>query len=375
LLSIHQQLQLQMSDAFRDLLRKVGSGSHTSEHLTREEAAAATRMMLQQEATPAQIGAFMIAHRIKRPTGEELAGMLDAYDQLGPSLSAISSVTLPIVMGIPYDGRSRTAPLSPLVTLIVTAAGCPVVLHGGRRMPTKEGIPLVEIWQALGIDWSTLALEQVQTIFAETKVGFVYLPTHFPLANQLVPYREQIGKRPPFATVELFWCPYKGESLLVSGFVHPPTEEMARSAFALRGTERFITVKGLEGSCDLPRDRTCIIGVNQELDGEFTFERLLLHPRDYGFAAEEVPLLPTPKLVVEMQAVLQGSQTELSQAAIWNSGFYLWRSGLCSSLEAGFAHAEEVLASGQAAQKLTELAQAVQTIEDATSKSLLKTPL
>ncbi|WAL58659.1 anthranilate phosphoribosyltransferase family protein [Thermocoleostomius sinensis] len=364
-----------MSDAFRDLLRKVGSGSHTSEHLTREEAASATRLMLQQEATPAQIGAFMIAHRIKRPTGEELAGMLDAYDQLGPKLNTISSMTLPIVMGIPYDGRSRTTPVSPLVTLILAAAGCPVVLHGGRRMPTKEGIPLVEVWQALGVDWTTLSLEQTQAVFAETSVGFVYLPTHFPLSDNLVPYREQIGKRPPFATVELFWCPYAGEALLISGFVHPPTEEMARSAFALRGTRQFITVKGLEGSCDLPRDRTCIVGINQMVNGESTFERLLLHPRDYGFAAEEVPLLPTPKLLAEMQAVLQGGQTELSKAAIWNSGFYLWRSGLCPDLEAGFTVAEELLTTGKAAQKLAELTQAVQVIDGTTGKNLLKTSL
>jgi anthranilate phosphoribosyltransferase len=61
-----------MSNAFRELLKKVGSGVHTGKDLTREEAATATRMMLLQEATPAQIGAFMIAHRIKRPTSEEL---------------------------------------------------------------------------------------------------------------------------------------------------------------------------------------------------------------------------------------------------------------------------------------------------------------
>ncbi len=67
-----------MSDRFRELLKKVGSGQHTKKDLTRSEAATATQMMLQQEATPAQIGAFMIAHRIKRPTGIELAGMLDA---------------------------------------------------------------------------------------------------------------------------------------------------------------------------------------------------------------------------------------------------------------------------------------------------------
>ena len=69
-----------MSKAFRDLLRKIGSGPHTGENLSRAEAATAMRLMLQQEATPAQIGAFMIAHRIRRPTGAELAGMLDAYE-------------------------------------------------------------------------------------------------------------------------------------------------------------------------------------------------------------------------------------------------------------------------------------------------------
>jgi anthranilate phosphoribosyltransferase len=80
-----------MSNKFRDLLKKVGSGNHTSESLSRAEAADATRMMLLGEATPAQIGAFMIAHRIKRPTGEELAGMLDSYEELGPKLQPIPS--------------------------------------------------------------------------------------------------------------------------------------------------------------------------------------------------------------------------------------------------------------------------------------------
>ncbi|MFM7426796.1 MAG: hypothetical protein ACKO7W_17665, partial [Elainella sp.] len=209
-----------MSDAFRDLLRKVGSGSHTSENLTRAEAAAATAMMLRQEATLVQIGAFMIAHRIKRPTGEELAGMLDAYDQLGPKLTAVESRYRTLVMGIPYDGRSRTAPISPVTALLLTTVGCPVVMHGGRRMPTKAGVPLVELWQGLGLSWMGLTLAQVQQIFQQTGLGFVYLPSHFPLAEALVPFREQLGKRPPFATAELFWSPYAGEALMVSGFVH-----------------------------------------------------------------------------------------------------------------------------------------------------------
>jgi anthranilate phosphoribosyltransferase len=345
-----------MSTVFRDLLRKVGSGSHTSENLTRAEAAQATEMMLTQTATPAQIGAFMIAHRIKRPTGEELAGMLDAYDQLGPKLTAVPAAYPALVMGHPYDGRSRTAPLAPLTALILTAVGCPVVLHGGRRMPTKEGVPLAEIWQGLGVDWTALSLSHVQQVFAETGLGFVYLPHHFPLAEALVPYREQIGKRPPFATVELFWCPYAGDATVVSGFVHPPTEDMGRTAFALRGDQRLITVKGLEGSCDLPRDRTCIVGISQS---GAELERLLLHPRDSGFAAAEVPLLPTAELIAAMQDVLQGQPGELMQAAIWNGGFYLWQCGHCPSIEAGFAEAKQLLTSGKVAEKLAEISLAV----------------
>jgi len=343
-----------MSEAFRNLLRKVGSGPHTSEDLTRTEAAAATRMMLTQDATPAQIGAFMIAHRIKRPTGEELAGMLDAYDELGPKLAPIAATVPAVVMSIPYDGRSRTAPVSPLVALMLTTMGCPVVMHGGRRMPTKEGIPLVKIWQGLGIDWSTLSLPQVQQVFEQTRLGFVYLPTHFPLAEKLVPYREEIGKRPPFATVELFWCPYAGEALLVSGFVHPPTEGMAQSAFALRGTDRFMTVKGLEGSCDLPRERTCIIGIHKP-ESETDLERLLLHPRDYGFDAAEVTLQNEAQYLKQLKTVLQGEPSELLESTVWNGGFYLWQSGLCPDLAIGLKEARRLLQSGKVLQCLQEL--------------------
>ncbi|GAB4376606.1 MAG: anthranilate phosphoribosyltransferase family protein [Elainellaceae cyanobacterium] len=355
-----------MSDTFRELLRKVGSGPHTSQDLTRTESAIATHMILTQEATPAQIGAFMIAHRIKRPTGEELAGMLDAYDQLGPKLRAISAAYPAMVMGIPYDGRSRTAPINVLTALILTAAGCPVVLHGGRRMPTKEGLPLVEIWQGLGVDWSQIALEQAQQIFEKTLLGFVYLPNHFPLADRVVPYRQQIGKRPPFATVELFWCPYEGDAIVISGYVHPPTEEMAKSAFALRGINHFLTVKGLEGSCDLPRDRTCIIGINN-LAADPTFERLLLHPRDYDFASAEVPLASTDKLLADIQAVLQGSPCSLMESAVWNGGFYLWQSGACADFQLGLATARDLLTSGKAAQKLSELMKTTTALQQSVS--------
>ena len=161
--------------------------------------------------------------------------MLDAYDELGPKLQPIDSPT-PVILGIPYDGRDRTSPISPLTALLLAAVGQPVVMHGSDRMPTKYGVPLVEIWQALGVDWTGLSLTQTQQVFEITGIGFVYLPQHFPLAQSIFEYRDQIGKRPPFATMELIWCPYAGDAQIISGFVHPPTEIMFQVAFAMRGT-------------------------------------------------------------------------------------------------------------------------------------------
>ena len=142
-----------MSEEFRELLKKVGSGTYTSKNLTRSQAATATRMMLLQEATPAQIGAFMIAHRIKRPTPEELAGILDALIQIGSKLEAGSHHNhQQVVLGNPYDGRARTVPVTIITALILASADIPVVLHGGDCMPTKYGIPLVKIWQQLVVN-------------------------------------------------------------------------------------------------------------------------------------------------------------------------------------------------------------------------------
>ncbi|WP_199248145.1 anthranilate phosphoribosyltransferase family protein [[Phormidium] sp. ETS-05] len=354
-----------MSDAFRELLKKIGSGPHTGENLTREEAKSAMGMMLQGVATPAQIGAFLIAHRIKRPTGEELAGMLDACEthcQLLPSVNVSSPV---LVFGCPYDGRSRTAPLTAITALILATAGQTVLMHGGSRMPTKYGIPTIDVWQSLGVNWQGLSLSQLQQVLTTTGIGFAYLPDRFELAFNLVTYRDQIGKRPPLATMELIWSPIAPPYHLVAGFVHPPTEDMFRDALALRGVNSFTLIKGLEGSCDLPRERTVIIGLVD--DGKF--ERMHLHPREYGVAGQNVPLStttisPTSPLVAQMQGVLAGkpAEKEFIQSAIWNGGFYLWRCGLCPDIQTGIATAETLLTTGKAAAKLRELTAALSKV-------------
>ncbi len=343
-----------MSQIFREFLKKVGSGRHTSKDLSRVEAQTALEMMLRQEATPAQIGAFLIAHRIKRPTGIELAGFLDAYEHLGPTLPALSAPSPVIVFSVPYDGRSRTAPVLPITALILAASGCPVLLHGGNRMPTKYGVPLVDLWQGLGVDWSHRSLSQIHQVLSECGLGFVYLPEQFPLAQDMVAFRDQVGKRPPLATTELLWQPYLGEHHLIAGFVHPPTENMMREALALRGTDHFTTVKGLEGSCDLPCDRKAILGLNHPTSDP-TWQRLILSARDYDLGGPEISYTSTEALLEQFHAVLNGQTCELMSAVLWNAGFYLWHVGISSSLNEGLQAAENALTTGTAKQTLVQV--------------------
>lgn len=345
-----------MSQTFRELLKKVGSGRHTSKDLNRAEAQTALELMLQQEATPAQIGAFLISHRIKRPTGEELAGFLDAYEQFGPTLPPLPNHPKLVVFSVPYDGRSRTACVLPLTALLLAAAGCSVLMHGGDRMPTKYGVPLIELWHGLGVDWTHRSLADISQAIHQCKLGFIYLPDQFPLAQGLVEFRDQVGKRPPLATTELLWHPYQGDHHLISGFVHPPTENMMREALALREVHQFTTVKGLEGSCDLPRDRKAILGINDP-EQDPTWQRLILSARDYDLHGPEIPYHSTETLLEQFQTVLNGQTCDLMPAVLWNAGFYLWHLGISTSLNEGLQEAEHLLLTGTAKQTLGQVQQ------------------
>lgn len=143
----------------------------------------------------------------------------------------------------------------------------------------------------------------------------------------------------------------------ICGYVHPPTEQRFCDAFHLHGIPNFTTVKGLEGSCDLPRDRTNILGLG---NGSF-LDRLCLHPRDHGFNHTELPLtepLDWSSLIAPLEKTAIPDQHR--QALLWNSGFFLWRCGPASDLDSGINLAQELLDSGQVAHTLALLQSAVE---------------
>ena len=321
---------------FRELIGKVGSGEHTSTGLDRQEAAEAMDLMLQGRVADAQMGAFLIAHRIRRPHPTELSGMLDSYRRCGPVLETPGR--RPLCFGVPYDGRSRTAPLLPLVALVLASDAVPVVLHGGDPMPVKFGVTLAELFSAIGITWTGLPLEAVQRRLDRHGLALTHQPDHFAWAERLVPVRDAIGKRPPVASLELLWTPHRGEHLLVSGFVHPPTETRAWQALQDCGETDLLTVKGLEGSTDLPTSRA---GITARVR-HGTNERILLHPRDHGITSAEVPWQGLEAWRSEALAALCG-EGALVPALRWNVAAYLWFAGRFERLEDALEQATALL--------------------------------
>ena len=340
-----------MSSEFRELLKKIGSGAHTHKNLTFDEASLALEMMFKEVATPAQIGAFLIAHRIKRPTAEELGGMLNRYNKSGAVLSPIQNNKPLTILGIPYDGRTRTAPISPLTALMLSAMNVPVLMHGGDSMPTKYGLTLVEIWQSLDVDLTKLSVSEVDNLLATTNFGFLYLPQHYPLAYSLVTYREQIGKRPPLATLELIWHPYEADSHIMAGYVHPPTENMIRGALQRNEKKKFTLIKGMEGSGDLKRSQTNIISIDKA-DSEEGFAYLKVNHATYDLAGNDPVLEDQATYFNQLKETIAGKPTQLTESAILNGAFYLWRCDVTETIEDGLTMAENLLSTGKLQQQL-----------------------
>tara|TARA_Y100001968_G_scaffold331983_1_gene388554 strand:+ start:1037 stop:2092 length:1056 start_codon:yes stop_codon:yes gene_type:complete len=337
-------------DRFKNYLRKIGSGQETGRSLKRKESEDALKLILEEVPTPAQIGAFLIAHRIKRPTSKELAGMLDTYQKLGPCLKSQKGDKKPICFGMPFDGRSKTAPIYPLTTLILLSAGQPVVLQGGRRMPVKYGITSEELFSALELPLKGLTITNVKKCFIEKNLAFIYQPDHFPLAENLISYREEIGKRPPIASMELMWTSHQGDHIHVSGFVHTPTEERHWEALKLHGEKHIITIKGLEGGVDLPISRSSQIGLVKNTESN----RFSLHARDHGKEDKDLSWKDI-NIWKEWAYEALNNKGPLKKAVQWNAGVYLWLTGISDNIDEGIKKADLLISSGAARKTLINL--------------------
>ncbi len=337
-------------EKFKAHLRKIGSGEQTSSGLTREAAAEALILMMNDIPTPAQIGAFMIAHRIRRPEPQELAGMVDTYLTVGPRLQSNNNQHWPICFGMPLDGRTKKTPIYPLTTLVLLAAKQPVVLHSANSMPVKYGVSTEELFRMLGLCLSGLSLKQVQDGFLENDLAVIHQPDHFPLAESLIPYRDQIGKRSTIASMELLWTAHEGKHLLVTGFVHPPTQERHIKTLKMLGETHIFTIKGLEGGTDLPISRFS----KSSLIKNQTHKNIVLNPKEYSLNGTDLPFNEIEQWKLDSLQALNG-KGPLANALIWNSAVYLWFSEKVKTIDKGIEEVRNLTQSGSVETLLKKL--------------------
>lgn len=345
-----KEINTASKERFKCFLRKIGSGENTSKSMNREEAAEALEIMLKEEASPAQIGAFMIAHRIRRPKPNELAGMLDTYKKFGPKLISLPGSKAPICFGMPFDGRNKTAPIYPLTTLILVSHEQPVILQGGREMPVKYGVTTRELFSLLGLELQNIPLETVQNGFQENKFAFIYQPDHFPMAEVLINYRDEIAKRTTIATIELLWSVHEGQHLLINGYFHPPTEDLGLKTLQKHGERNLIFIKGLEGSVDISINHKSTSG---HLKNE-QYQHLTLNPLDYNLSSKEVKWEGKETWLQQALEAIN-DKGPLRNSLIWNSAIYLWFSGMANDLEDGIEKAYASLKTGIANDTLLRL--------------------
>ena len=126
-----------MSNSFQPFIQAVGRGQKLKRDLTYQESKDAFRMILQREATDIQVGAFLIAQRVKGEGVDEIRGLVDLMREefmvrIQPQVENL------LDLACPYNGKTRTAQLAPAVALTLLAAGVPSVLHGRRRGPHQN---------------------------------------------------------------------------------------------------------------------------------------------------------------------------------------------------------------------------------------------
>lgn len=331
--------------AFIPFIKAVGRGEKLKRDLTYDEAMDAMRLILQGRAAEAQIGAFLIAQRVKGEAVDEVLGFRDVVRQefIYPIAPRVQGL---LDLGTPYDGKSKTAQLTPAIAIVLAEAGVPVVLHGDEGIPTKEGVTPSLVLHALGVN-SRLNGKDVTGMIEKTGFGFLHAAHFMPAWHNLTPIRRLFGLRTVLNTVEKLFNPANAP-YQISGFFHANYIKRIRSTQS--GQQASWIVQGEEGSIEMRAGRrTPIYGVRAEDD-------LILDTHQLGLPPQErEPIPPDISLHAQLNAsVLAGQPSPAANQVILTAGAILMLLGAASELADGVRRGQKILTSG-AAQKRLEL--------------------
>ncbi len=351
------------------ILKRIATGPELSKDISREEACAGMRCVLDGEVDAVQAGIFLIALRMKRETDDENCGVLEAV--LEATRSAVAPVEEAVNIVDPYDGFNRTLPASPFLPPVLAACGVAAVSHGVESMGPKYGVTHRQVLRAAGMPVD-LEPEEAAARVGDPGVGWAYVDQSkfAPKLYGLAALRTLIVKRPALTTVEVLAGPVRGrrKTHLVTGYVHKPYPRIYALLARHAGFDSALIVRGVEGGVIPSLAQTGKVfhyhDRGEETDTEFKpaeleIDRSVRAPRIPGAAAEGAkedddsgPTLDhaaVAKAAAEAgMAALAGEPGATRDSLIYGAALCLWHLGRYPSVNAAAQAVRGALDSGKA---------------------------
>jgi anthranilate phosphoribosyltransferase len=328
---------------FRALIGKVATGAA----LGRDEAAGAFEQMMAGEATPSQMGALLMALRVRGETVDEITGAVTAMRAKMVRVQAPADAIDVVGTGGDASGSFN---ISTCAALIVAGAGVPVAKHGNRALSSKSGA--ADVLAALGVNID-LNPEQIGHCIREAGIGFMFAPAHHPATKNVGPTRAELGTRTIFNLLGPLSNPAGVKRQMVGVFSKQWTEPLAHVLKNL-GAESVWVVHGSDGLDEVTTSGpTSVSALENGVIRNFE-----IAPEDVGLRKvkpEELRGGDAATNARAVQEVLEGKQTAFRDVALLNAAAALVVSGKAKDLQAGFKLAAHSVDSGEAEGRLDRL--------------------
>lgn len=332
---------------FKDLIAIVAKG----QSLTVDQAAKAFDIMMSGDATPSQMGAFLMALKVRGETTDEITGAVKTMRQKALTVTAPEGAM--DIVGTGGD-MAHTYNISTATALVVAGCGVPIAKHGNRAASSKSGT--ADALSALGVDLET-DLENVERAIREANIGFLMAQRHHGAMRNVGPTRVELGVPTIFNMLGPLSNPALVKRYLIGTYRSDSVEMMAKTLASL-GTERAWVVHGADGLDEL--STTGVSKVAEIRDGAMTtFE---VSPEDAGLPQARLEDLRggTPEEnAAAIRALLAGDKGPYRDVVLFNAAAALIVSDKADSLRDGVAMAAETIDSGKAKaalQKLVDIA-------------------
>jgi anthranilate phosphoribosyltransferase len=315
--------------------------------LSQEEAAALMGEIF-SSATDAQIGALLVALRMKGESIQEIAGFAGKMRDCAVCISPNVKGTLVDTCGTGGDA-TNTINVSTAAAIVSAACGVPVAKHGNYAVSSKCGS--ANVLSELGVNIS-LKPEAVAAMIERLGIGFMLAPIFHPAMKRVAPIRRDLGLRTVFNILGPLTNPAGARAQLMGVYDPQLCEKLARVLLML-GTERALVVHGM-GMDEITNTGETM--VSELKDG--TVRSYSLMPQDLGYfpARQQDIEGGTPEEnAKKLVAVLRGERSMARDIIAMNGGAAVYLSGRAATLKEGAKKAEEAIDSGKALELLRKM--------------------